>query len=66
MVKIFNDVSDVDILLQIHDELVFELKEALVSEKGEQIRNIMESIVNLKVPLKVDVSFGKNLGTARK
>ena len=66
MVKIFNDVSDVDILLQIHDELVFELKEALVSEKGEQIRNIMETVVNLKVPLKVDVSFGKNLGAARK
>ena len=66
MVKIFNDVSDVDILLQIHDELIFELKEALVSEKGEQIRNIMETVVNLKVPLKVDVSFGKNLGAARK
>jgi DNA polymerase-1 len=66
MVKIFNDVSDIYILLQIHDELIFELKEALVSEKGEQIRNIMETVVNLKVPLKVDVSFGKNLGAARK
>jgi len=37
MVKIFNDVSDVDILLQIHDELVFELKEALVSEKVNKL-----------------------------
>jgi len=52
MVKIFNDVSDVDILLQIHDELVFELKEALVSEKGEQIRNNHGNSCEFKSPLK--------------
>lgn len=47
-------------LLQIHDELVFDI---LKNEK-EVVENIvvstMENIVKLSVPLKVDVSYGKN------
>lgn len=47
-------------LLQIHDELVFDIK---LDEK-EKVENIvvstMENIVKLSVPLKVSVSYGKN------
>ena len=48
------------LILQVHDELVFD---ALVDEKDEIVnimREIMEHNYELKVPLKVDIEFGDN------
>ena len=47
-------------LLQVHDELVFEVPEAELEIMKQLVPEIMESVVTLKVPLKVDVSYGKN------
>ncbi|RIL09978.1 MAG: DNA polymerase I, partial [Proteobacteria bacterium] len=49
-----------DLLLQIHDELVFEAGSARSSELAEIIRKEMEEVVVLSVPLKVDVRIGHN------
>ncbi len=50
------------IIMQIHDELVFEVEEGRAEELAGKIREIMESVVQLKVPLKVDVSISERWG----
>ena len=47
-------------LLQVHDELVFEARENVVTEWARIIKAEMESAVTLKIPLKVSVKAGKN------
>ena len=47
-------------LLQVHDELVFETPKAVVEKESELIREQMTGAMTLKVPLKVDVGWGKN------
>ena len=49
-------------LLQVHDELVFEVRSDLVKEMAKRIKEIMESVIKLKVPLAVDASEGDNWG----
>lgn len=57
-------LDDVHILLQVHDELVFEIKEARVGEVVPKIRDIMEGVMAGEevhgVPLRVDVATGPN------
>lgn len=53
--------DDVRLLLQIHDELVFEIKEDIIKKEAEKIKNIMENVVELDVPLEVGVEYGDNL-----
>ncbi len=48
------------LLLQVHDELLFECPSDQVEVEAEKIRQSMESVVKLKVPLKVNVAWGKN------
>ncbi|MCA9391894.1 DNA polymerase I [candidate division WWE3 bacterium] len=47
-------------LLQVHDELVFEVLEDRVGELSRIVRDEMENAVELSVPLKVDVKSGDN------
>ena len=47
-------------ILQIHDELLFEVSDDLVDEVGSAVKKTMEGIWDLKVPLIVDVKVGKN------
>jgi DNA polymerase-1 len=52
-------------LLQIHDELVFEVPDAEVEEVSAIVRGAMESPrVELSVPLKVDLGVGDNWDAA--
>ncbi|MBC8399221.1 MAG: DNA polymerase I [Flavobacteriales bacterium] len=47
-------------LLQVHDELVFDVFSQEKELVQEIVKNTMESAVKLDVPLKVDLDFGKN------
>ncbi|MGD0829216.1 MAG: DNA polymerase, partial [Desulfobaccales bacterium] len=49
-------------LLQIHDELLFEVPEAEVAATAGTVRRVMQAVVPLKVPLEVDLRVGKNWG----
>lgn len=49
-------------LLQVHDELVFEVPEEKVKEVAAEVKKIMENIYELSVPLKVDIEIGDNWG----
>jgi DNA polymerase-1 len=48
------------LILQVHDELVFEVPEAQLDKIKELVREKMENVVQLKVPLKVGIGSGKN------
>lgn len=63
MIKIYKKYKNNDkmrLLLQIHDELIFEIKDEFVESFTEEIREIMESIYTLNVPLKVSVAIGNS------
>jgi len=47
-------------LLQVHDELLFEVPEAEMEATGRLVREHMESVVALAVPLAVDLKTGPN------
>lgn len=47
-------------LLQVHDELVFEVPEKETEQTAALIKKLMENIVHLKVPLTVGVGIGNN------
>jgi DNA polymerase I len=53
-------VGNIRMVMQVHDELVFEAKEELVEQYRDQIKSIMENCYQLSVPLKVDVGIGNN------
>lgn len=46
------------LLLQVHDELVLEVPEDELEQMQQLLREVMESALELDVPLKVDVSYG--------
>ena len=54
--------EDGTMLLQIHDELIFEVKEELVEDYAQKAKEIMENIYDLTVPLVCTVSIGDNWG----
>ncbi len=47
-------------LIQVHDELVFNVLNEELEEVKEIVRNIMENAFQLRVPLKVDIEVGNN------
>ena len=49
-------------LLQIHDELLFEVDRAELADTVRLVRRVMEGVVRLKVPLTVDLRVGENWG----
>ncbi len=46
------------LMLQVHDELDFSVKQEKVEELAAMVKEVMESVVELQVPLIVDVSWG--------
>lgn len=48
------------LLIQVHDELVFEVREDKIDEFGRKIKEIMENSVKLSVPLVADLGVGDN------
>ena len=70
MVQMPNAISHLPakMLLQVHDELIFEVNKDALNETTEVVRNIMEKasepVVKLDVPLVVDAGFGNNWADA--
>lgn len=48
------------LLLQVHDELVFEVDENIATELAAQIQDVMQKVVKISVPLLVEVGQGLN------
>ncbi len=60
LVKKYGD--DVRMLLQVHDELIFEVKENIAKHFAKDLKQVMENAYNLKVPLIVETMIGNNWG----
>ena len=55
-----NASGDVTMMMQVHDELVFEIKEDKVDEYVATITTLMETAATLNVPLVVEAGIGEN------
>ena len=64
MIKIYNILKSkhykTKMLIQVHDELIFDIPKDEFEEVKELIKDTMENIYTLKVPLKVSIEYGKN------
>jgi DNA polymerase-1 len=49
-------------LLQIHDELIFEIEQSIVDEVADKLKSMMENIMELDIPLVCSVSIGNSWG----
>ena len=58
------EVPGARMLLQVHDELVFEIPEEQLQKAADFIQGVMEGVMDLEVPLVVDVGWGKNWAEA--
>lgn len=67
MVKVFQECESdrCRMLLQIHDELLFEVADDIIHEYVPKIRLLMEGVVRLAVPLEVQVKIGLTWGDMR-
>lgn len=58
--------NDVRLILQVHDELVYEVRETIAKKVGAEIRTIMEGVITQKdtagVPIQANASIGPNWG----
>ena len=52
------------LLLQVHDELVFEADETIADELSKQIAEVMQSVLDISVPFVVEVGHGQNWDAA--
>jgi DNA polymerase-1 len=52
-------------VLTVHDELVFEVPGAVVGTVAAQMRDVMEGVLDLRVPLRVDLAWGPNWADAK-
>lgn len=58
-----NNLTDkIRIILQIHDELLFEVRENFVSEAAKKIVELMESVISLNMPIIAEAKMGDNWG----
>jgi DNA polymerase-1 len=64
MIRIQNQIEELGLsakmIMQVHDELVFEAPEEELQKTISMIQAKMESVMNLSVPLKVSIHSGKN------
>lgn len=62
MINIYKRIRNTKshMILQVHDELVFEVHSAELKEVAAFVRDGMENVVKLKVPIKVNIKTGDN------
>ncbi|MFA6163997.1 MAG: DNA polymerase I [Methylobacter sp.] len=57
---LYKEIPDAKMIMQVHDELVFEVAQDQVDDCAANIRTIMCSAAELNVPLIVDIGIGNN------
>ncbi len=63
--KFLEDKPEAKMLLTVHDEVVFEVPDDKIEYYSKEFKRIMESAVQLKLPLEVEGSSGKNYAEAK-
>ena len=62
MVKADSELKGIDLLLQIHDELLWEGPDDKIRENITKAKHILENVAEMSVPIKVDCKVGDNWG----
>jgi DNA polymerase-1 len=66
MVRIYKELEEkkfaTKLIIQIHDELIFDVHPRELSDIKELVKNHMQDSMQLKVPIKVNISCGRNWG----
>lgn len=62
MIQLFDQLKTGKIILQVHDELLLEVEEGNVQETAALMKNVMENVVKLSIPLEVDIKVGDDWG----
>ena len=62
MVEADRRLKNVSLLLQIHDELIWEGEASIIKNVAQEAKKILENVVQLDVPLKVDYIIADNWG----
>ncbi len=60
--KLIGANANVRMILQIHDEIILEVKEGIANEVADKIKTILETAYPLRVPLVANVKIGDNWG----
>ena len=64
MIEIYEEFNRLNLkskmLIQVHDELVFNVKKDEFDKVVEIVRDKMENVYQFKVPLKVDIEYGND------
>jgi DNA polymerase-1 len=58
----FGEDPNVQMILQIHDEIILEVKSENAESTAKKLKELMENVHLLRVPLLVDVKIGNNWG----
>jgi len=70
MIEIYQDLNKISpqtkMLLQVHDELVFEVPEEEIKNVADFVENSMEKVYKLRAPIAVEIEVGENWGELKK
>ncbi len=55
-----HEAPDVRMIMQVHDELIFEVPDGQIADASDKIQALMTGVADLRVPLLVDVGVGAN------
>lgn len=64
MIMVYNEFNSRGLkskmIIQVHDELVFDCLKSELDLVIEIVKKVMENVIDLRVPLKIDINFGNN------
>ena len=64
MIAVYNKIKENNLeskmILQVHDEIIIDAKESELDILNKIIKDAMENVVKISVPLKVEINIGKN------
>jgi len=71
MIKLHKNIKtyehkNIKMIMQVHDELIFEVEKDFVKNAVEIIKEKMENVYKLKVPIEVEIEVGDNWGEMKK
>ncbi|QKX03240.1 DNA polymerase I [Wolbachia endosymbiont of Litomosoides sigmodontis] len=65
MIQLFDQLKTGKIILQVHNELLVEVEDKKVQETAKLMKDVMENVVKISIPLKVEVKISDNWGAIR-
>ncbi|MGL9758377.1 MAG: DNA polymerase I [Wolbachia sp.] len=62
MIQFFDQLKTGKIILQVHDELLVEVEDDKVQETAKLMKDVMENVIEISIPLEVEIKISDNWG----